>query len=206
MKCTEECLVWNTRGKSKNLTRATRTVFIFPKLNHTGLFDTRWLDTMICWRHIMIATSLTTLLSSLGNLTDLCSIYLKVGFHQKVMLSLSVLITALKFVLLLVLSRGKSARLVTNNPITSVKYKSWADFICRVYSVLWGSVLRYGKMGNKKKCNLSCNVAATIKRVVARFTTHESNLCCNNQGWVAQSMVSFNHWLSSIKTNTLSRY
>ena len=26
------------------------------------------------------------------------------------------------------------------------------------------------------------------------------------QGWVAQSMVSFNHWLSSIKTNTLSRY
>ena len=24
--------------------------------------------------------------------------------------------------------------------------------------------------------------------------------------WVAQSMVSFNHWLSSIKTNTLSRY
>ena len=25
-------------------------------------------------------------------------------------------------------------------------------------------------------------------------------------GWVAQSMVSFNHWLSSIKTNTLSRY
>ena len=27
-----------------------------------------------------------------------------------------------------------------------------------------------------------------------------------NRGWVAQSMVSFNHWLSSIKTNTLSRY
>ena len=27
-----------------------------------------------------------------------------------------------------------------------------------------------------------------------------------HQGWVAQSMVSFNHWLSSIKTNTLSRY
>ena len=26
------------------------------------------------------------------------------------------------------------------------------------------------------------------------------------QGWVAKSMVSFNHWLSSIKTNTLSRY
>ena len=24
--------------------------------------------------------------------------------------------------------------------------------------------------------------------------------------WAAQSMVSFNHWLSSIKTNTLSRY
>ena len=27
-----------------------------------------------------------------------------------------------------------------------------------------------------------------------------------DQGWVAQSMVSFNHWLISIKTNTLSRY
>ena len=32
-------------------------------------------------------------------------------------------------------------------------------------------------------------------------TIHTSHL-----GWVAQSMVSFNHWLSSIKTNTLSRY
>ena len=27
-----------------------------------------------------------------------------------------------------------------------------------------------------------------------------------HHGWVAQSMVRFNHWLSSIKTNTLSRY
>ena len=27
-----------------------------------------------------------------------------------------------------------------------------------------------------------------------------------DQGWVAQSMVIFKHWLSSIKTNTLSRY
>ena len=34
-------------------------------------------------------------------------------------------------------------------------------FICRIYSVLCRSILRYGKMGNKKTCNLSCNVAAT---------------------------------------------
>ena len=27
-----------------------------------------------------------------------------------------------------------------------------------------------------------------------------------HQGLVAQSMVGFNHWLSSIKTNTFSRY
>ena len=33
-----------------------------------------------------------------------------------------------------------------------------------------------------------------------------SRYLINTQGWVAQSMVSFNHWLSSIKTNTLSRY
>ena len=26
------------------------------------------------------------------------------------------------------------------------------------------------------------------------------------QDWVAQIMVSFNHWLSSVKTNTLSKY
>ena len=84
----------------------------------------------------------------------------KSRFSSKIMLGLSVLITALKFVLLLVLSRDKSAVLVRDNRIISVKYKSWADFICRIYSVLCGSILRYGKMGNKKTCNLSWNVAA----------------------------------------------
>lgn len=84
----------------------------------------------------------------------------KSRFSSKIMLGLSVLITALKFVLLLVLSRDKSAVLVRDNRIISVKYKSWADFICRIYIVLCGSILRYGKMGNKKTCNLSWNVAA----------------------------------------------
>ena len=39
-----------------------------------------------------------------------------------------------------------------------------------------------------------------IRRKVSRLAIF------NFQGWVAQSMVSFNHWLSSIKTNTVSRY
>ena len=41
---------------------------------------------------------------------------------------------------------------------------------------------------------------------VLNRTVVDSDWRFDNLGWVAQSMVSFNHWLSSIKTNTLSRY
>ena len=42
--------------------------------------------------------------------------------------------------------------------------------------------------------------------VTALFADVPLSETVNILGWVAQSMVSFNHWLSSIKTNTLSSY
>ena len=39
-----------------------------------------------------------------------------------------------------------------------------------------------------------------------KFKGNQKQFELNAQGGVAQSMVSFNHWLSGIKTNTLSRY
>ena len=66
------------------------------------------------------------------------------------------------------------------------------------------------------KVSPSCPLSHAAKLFPKRVTFPKrkplsSVQCCflqtpSDQGWVALSMVSFNHWLSSIKTNTLPRY
>ena len=48
--------------------------------------------------------------------------------------------------------------------------------------------------------------AAYLQVFFRRSVNKLSGTINTTLGWVAQSMVSFSHWLSSIKTNTLSRY